>query len=226
MTNHELSSKVSKLQEEINGNVKRLKKLNDDLESIEEKQTIIDTLQIEVDQNVLKIKEITIGIKTLNLENEEMDKIILDKEDIIESLSQELCRVKAESAENKRNSNTIPPECLELYQENQELKAKLKEMETEHINYTQQLVDCLEMLKVQLVKERSEGNDFRSVGESANDLDSNESIELEKNRIKELQEELRIARRQLELMRSSRVENTGVRSRRGEMPDKKKCQVF
>ena len=224
MTNHELSSKVTKLQEEITGNVKRLKRLNGDLDCLDEKQTIIDTLQTEVDQNILKIKEITIGIKTLNLENEEMDRILFEKEEIIDTLTQELTKIKSEAAENKRNSNTIPSECYGLYQENQDLKSKLKEMETDHINYTQQLMESLELLRAQLIKERNENSETRSTSDTSNDIENNESIEIEKTRIKELQEELRISRRQLELMRSSRVDTP--KSRSGTLHDKKKCEVF
>ena len=225
VTNHELSSKVTKLQEEITVNVKRLKRLNNDLDSLDEKQTIIDTLQTEVDQNVLKIKEVTIGIKTLNLENEEMERILCEKAEIIEVLSQELTKIKSEAAENKRNSNAIPPECSELYQENQELKSKLKEMEQDHITYTQQLVESLELLKSQLIKERNENSETRSRSDSSNDIENSESIEIEKSRIKELQEELRISRRQLELMRASRVDIPG-KSKPGALHDKKKCEVF
>ena len=98
-------------------------------------------------------------------------------------------------------------------------------MEQDHITYTQQLVESLELLKSQLIKERNENSETRSRSDSSNDIENSESIEIEKSRIKELQEELRISRRQLELMRASRVDIPG-KSKPGALHDKKKCEVF
>lgn len=227
LTNLELTSKLSNMQDELAKGAEKFKALDQELECLEDKKYVIETMQYEVNENIKKIHDITLDIKTLNSENSELDILIQEKQDRIDYLNKELNKIKSEALESKLNSNTIPPECSDLFHENQELKEKLKEMESDHITYTQQMIDSLELLKAQLFKEKAEKTELKT--EISIENEELEQVEAEKKRIIELQEELRITKRQLELMRSNRVEDKAFRSKKdSNNPElnKKKCQVF
>lgn len=227
LTNLELTSKLSSMQEELNKGSEKFKALDNELESLEDRKFVIETMQYEVNENIKKIHDLTLDIKILKSENEEIDIIIKEKQDRIDQLNRELNKIKSDAIESKLNSNTVPSECTELFHENKDLKDKLKEMETEHITYTQQMIDSLELLKTQLCREKTEKTEL--MNEITLENEELERVEAEKKRIVELQEELRITKRQLELMRGNRVEESSFKSTKGnkkEDLDKKKCGIF
>ncbi|OMJ78507.1 hypothetical protein SteCoe_21661 [Stentor coeruleus] len=207
LTNSELLKKHENIQKEIQQNKQKLHDMDEEAKKIPEKKIIIDTLKVELAENIKKIHEITIEIKTLTNENTELECFINEKEEKIGKLTQELEKIKSEVQECKKNSNFIPPDCGEVYRENEELKARLKEIEKEHMTYTQQMIEALELLKVQLYREKTENSELKMIVESSHGDETFEALEVEKAKARELQEELKIAKRQLELMRGSRIED-------------------
>ena len=148
----------------------------------------------------------TLEIKNLSAERDNFDVLLTEKDVEIEKITEELVLVKAELLECKKNSNFIPPDCGKLYLENKELKEKIKESELDHYAYTQQMIEALELLKAQLFKEKNQNVDLKNIIEASNEKNEGEELEIEKTRARELQEELSIAKKQLELMRGSKNE--------------------
>lgn len=209
LTNLELTEKLIAMQKEVQDGKYKLKEASEEAVKGEERILVIEALQGELAGNLKKLQELTMEFKNLSTERDELDVLLTEKEVKIERMSEELFRVKAEIFECKKNSNFIPPDCGELFLENQELKEKLKELEHEHYTYTHQMIEALELLKVQLYREQTENSGLKQIIDLSNEKELCEDLEQEKAKARELQEELKIAKRQIELMRGSRIEVAG-----------------
>ena len=212
LTNKELNLKLAQMHKEIEDGRNRLQDTSEETTKAEERRLIIDTLQHELDKNTVKVQEMDAELKSLNEERNNFEVLLEEKEINIEKITEDLSRLKEEVLQCKKNSNFIPPDCGELYMENQELKEKVKEMEQEHYAYTHQMIEALELLKAQLYRERTENTDLKSMIDSTNEKGVVEALEFEKNRVRELQEELRIAKKQAENIRASYNEEPGFES--------------
>jgi chromosome segregation ATPase len=231
LTNQELTAKLITLQKELQQGKNRLKDLSEEMEKLEEKKTVISLLRQESEENQKKIQKLSLEIKNLSSEKDELESLLIEKDAKIDKVNQELLRLRAEILECKKNSNFIPPGCGELYIENKDLKEKIKELEQDHCAYTQQMIDALELLKAQLFREKSQNIDLMNIIESSNEKENKASLENERINLRELQEELRLAKKQLELMRASRIEEAGfepLSTDKFDGPDSTpcKCVVF
>ena len=218
LTNKELTLKLAQMQKEIEDGRNRLQEVSEETTKTEERRLIIETLHQELEENTLKAQEMNAELTSLYSERDDLEVLLEEKEITIEKITEEIVRLKAEVLQCKKNSNFIPPDCGELYLENQELKDKVKEMEQEHYAYTHQMIEALELLKAQLYRERTENTDLKSMIDSSNEKGLAEALEMEKTRVRELQEELRIVKKQAEIMRGSNGES-GFESLATELQD-------
>ena len=165
-------------------------------------------MKIELRENLKKIQEFNSEIQILTNTKEGLINALKEKDVKIEEMVEEIRKVKAEVLECKKNSNFIPQNCGDLYLENQELKEKIKEIEHEHYLYTQHMIEALELLKLQLQKEQLENSGLKSIIDSPTEEEYTTALENEKNKIRELQEELRIVKKKIELVRENKDEQS------------------
>lgn len=159
-------------------------------------------IQQESSQAYNNLHRLSNEIKLLISEKNKLEVQDLEKEVKIGKLTQELIKNRAEALECKKNSNVIPPNYGELYLENEELKRQIKEIDDDHYVFTQQVVDGLELLKEQIDKERDENIDLRHIIKENCEKKNNEKLDAQKNRVREIEEELEDVKRNLQRMRS------------------------
>ena len=230
--NKDLSASVSKFQEEIKGNQGKLNENSLESTNMNDQKTLFERFKQEILQNSEKMFEMMIEISLLSDEKTKLDILIVEKNEKIDQLSTELLKTRTELLEYKNNLNVSPQGCGELYLENFELKAKIKEIEQDYFNSTHQIIEALELLKFQLTKEKNENiglihqinnsnqkeleenieNERKKVrGLEANNInlkELEENLENERTRIRELEEELRITKEHVQVLNRNKNDST------------------
>jgi chromosome segregation ATPase len=212
------------LRKEIQESQGKVERIDNEIEKIEENQGIFNLNHEELSENMSKFLEVASDIKSITKKTVELEGLISEKDFKIIKITEELDKIKDQAAESKKNSDCLPQNDSELFMENQELKEKLKNFEQEQISNTSYLIDVLEGLKSQLYKEKS----GKSEGENLTGCEKI-GIEEQKKKIRRLKEELKIAKKQLEMMKNSRIEEEGVEDSpmiEERLNPHKKCMIY